>query len=77
MCEDGSTARCLHEPLSQDQIDATEWMQEDSNAFRALRSMVTNHLLLRDMKQMTMFNTLVSNKLDFDVLVFALTTPDC
>ena len=53
--EDGSVSRCEHPPLSEQQILFTNWLDKDSPAFKTLHAIVTNKMLLKDLKHMTQF----------------------
>ena len=53
--EDGLMCKCEHSRLTNEQIECTNWIERDLSAFKALHSIVTNKLLLRDMKKMTLF----------------------
>jgi len=53
--EDGVHYTCCHLPLTDKQQERKKWTEPGSPAFKALKDIVTDKNLLRDMKQMSLF----------------------
>lgn len=53
--EDGQEYTCRHELLSQDQQRRKKWLMKGSAAWNALKTIVLDKNLLKDLGQMTLF----------------------
>ena len=53
--EGGQEYKCYHDDLSADQQRRKKWLQKDSAPYNALKAIVLDKLLLRDMAHMTLF----------------------
>lgn len=53
--EDGQEYKCYHEDLNEDQQRRKKWLEKGSAAWNALKAVVLDKNLLRDLRQMTLF----------------------
>ncbi|KAL2076360.1 hypothetical protein ACEWY4_028061 [Coilia grayii] len=53
--ENGQEYTCFHPPLTEEMQKKKRWLQQDSSAFRALKDLVLDQTLLRDLRQMALF----------------------
>ncbi|XP_039634607.1 uncharacterized protein LOC120544717 [Perca fluviatilis] len=53
--EDGIQQTCHHAPLTANEQQRKRWMTVDSQAYRALKSIVLENNILRDLRQMALF----------------------
>ncbi|XP_076119137.1 uncharacterized protein LOC143100082 [Alosa pseudoharengus] len=53
--ENGREYQCAHPPLSEEDQEKKRWLEHDSPAFRALKELVEDKTLLRDLRQMALF----------------------
>ncbi|KAL7404301.1 hypothetical protein ABVT39_012725 [Epinephelus coioides] len=53
--EDGEEYTCLHEELTNEQQRRKKWLKKGSTAYNALKAIILNKNLLRDLGQMTLF----------------------
>lgn len=51
----GQEYKCYHDDLSADQQRRKKWLQKDSAAYNALKAIVLDKTLLRDLDHMTLF----------------------
>lgn len=53
--DDGLECQCLHPSLTEEEQMRKIWLKNDSPAFRALKGIIMDKTLLRDLRQMSLF----------------------
>ncbi|XP_076128018.1 uncharacterized protein LOC143109247 [Alosa pseudoharengus] len=53
--DNGREYKCAHPPLTEEDQEKKRWLEHDSAAFRALKELVLEKTLLRDLRQMALF----------------------
>lgn len=53
--DDGQEYQCYHKDLSEEQQRRKKWLANDCSAYNALKAVVLDKYLLKDLNQLTLF----------------------